>query len=1220
MKKTITYLIRGKLNYPQGLSKMKFILLFAFILHLAMGVYAQPPQFNIKLENASLKQVFDQITEQSDYSFVYGNIDIKNFKGISINVKNASVQEVLQECLKGLDLEYEIHNKVIILRKAKKQVPSVKKGKGNNISIHGKITDEEGVPLPGATVIINGTNKGITTNDDGQFVLAVPSETTILRVSFIGFETKMIKVGEQRDFAITLNETTTNLGEVVVTGYQTLPKERVTGSFSTVGEAELKMAGSNFNLKDRLEDLIPGLFFEPNYDDDPYGSEDDSKSIVIRGISTFGDKNPLVVIDGFAMDPTISDPWTSVNPDDVESVTVLKDAAAASIWGAQAANGVIVIKTKKSNIKTQKPTYSLSLDFVTKPKPNLSKIPWASSEDAAEIYKWMILDHDWFDNLLTTYYDKYDLPDIIRTLIDIKAGNITEDAGNAKFEELSHLDVRDEFSDLFLRPETQRKANLSIQSGGKYHKTRTSITATLNDLYAKKNSDSKFMANINDDYTPAEWLKFSVGVNFSLEENKKNGVEIGDLNYITQHSRILDDNGDYLPMIREYSVHDRFYDFSTAQRRDTAEKYGLPYDWDWNLKRDMDNMDNTTKTTNLRLNAKMILKPIKPLSVELSYQYIRKHRLERQYYNEESWQVRNSVNYYAQPDGTYPIPLGGQLFERRTSTYSHAARLQFIYNKTIGDHAIKVLGGTEWKKDYYERIPYGLYGYDPQSLTYNTSIDFTSSYTMINGENPSYPTIAVLPGTFYYTGLSGKDRRYVSYYGNLGYTYKKRYDLTASIRVDKTNLYGQSSDYRDLPQWSVGFGWTISKEPFFKDVKHIDNLRLRASYGFNGFIDKSASPYIKGYSNIDPVTQLPFSAVTTAPNPDLTWEKTKVFNMGTDFALFKNKVKGSLEYYSKRTSNVLVSTAVNGTYGFQNNKATVNAGDIKNTGVELNLSSPIINNKDFTWRSTFNLGANKNMTDGYTRNATYWSYYLMSSYAYHVDGQSVSYMAAMRWAGYDENGMPQFYYGKNTIYSAADSPSWTTLDADSVLTFVGQRDPKIYGALTNSFTYKNFELTIRLSYKFGHKFWDDYPPTYIMTQYLNSNKYFTWLPGIMVNRWQSPEDAETASMFSMNEKITNGTFNYITNLLEHYNDRKALNAGNIRIQSINLAYRIPVSSVKWIKSAIIRFEARNLGAIWVANSKGIDPENPPYSSSKYSALNYVVRNRPEFSVGLKLDF
>ncbi|MCK0131673.1 SusC/RagA family TonB-linked outer membrane protein [Flavobacteriaceae bacterium F08102] len=1215
-----------KLNYAFNRRVKKLLLLFmkTFILLFCtsvfslttIDVFSQNAKINIdKDKTVSVDEVFDLIRKQTKYTFLYHQDLFKKYPKVTLKKGTIRANKLLEMSLSTHNLIFELstNNTILIKENSTNRDQQI---------VTGKVTNERGDPLYGVNVIEKNTNNGVATEMDGTYRITVANKAELV-FSFVGYITQQKIVGSNAVIDIVLKESSNTLDEIVLasTGYQEIPLERVTGSYNTISSDEIRKAGSNLSLKNRLEDLIPGMYFESNFVDDQNATEEDSRSIVIRGISTFGNNNPLIVVDGFPIDPDVVDPWTIINPDDVASVTVLKDAAAASIWGAQAANGVIVIVivTKKGNVKSNT-TYNVSVDYLVKQKPKLSRIPWANSKDAIDVYRSFILDGEYFDSLLTTDYDKYDLPEVIRVLVDMKSGRIGQAQGDARLAELAKLDVRNEFSELFLQPESFKKANLSIQAGGKNHVARSSITAISNEGYAKGNSTVEFLANITDQYTPKDWLKLSLGLNLYMTNEKKNGVSINDLSYIPQHSRILDDNGNFLPMIKEQSPYS-FYDFGTEERRDSVASYSLPYNWDWNLKQDVDTRDNTFQQTNLRINTHLVLTPVKPLKFEVYYQYTRDNSVDRNYYNEESWTTRSTVNFHVREDGTLAIPPGGMLSEIKGESFSHSIRSQFLFNKKFNKHEISLLGGTEWRKDVYERIPYGYYGYDPQSLTSYTGIDFGEPITpRIDGSTPYFNTVPVIPGTNYFSGISGKDSRYVSYYGNTTYNFDNRYDISGSIRIDKTNLYGQSKNYRDLPQWSVGFGWKIDNEKFFSS-EIINNLRFRASYGFNGNIDKSASPYILGYAWSDPITFLPYSAVQTAPNPNLTWEKTEVTNFGLDFSMLNNRLKGTLEYYTKFSSDVLTNTEINGTYGYQNNRATLNAGNIKNSGVEITLSPTLINNQDFQWKSQFILGTNKNKTSGYRPVGFSISSYLTLPYYYHLNGLPVDYIYAMKWAGYDDEGFPQYFYGKeNNVVSAAEGKNITVSELDSVAHYAGRRNPNLFGSFSNSINYKNFQLNFRLSYKFGHKFFGDYPASNMSRYYLNSNKYFTWLPELIVNRWQSPADAETASMHSLNQVINNSFINNNINYLEKYGDHKLMDAGQIRLQSINLAYRFPKTMFKWMKNATLQLEARNLGPIWVANKQGIDPSNPAYSSSTYGALRYVTRYRPEYSLNLRFEF
>lgn len=1178
-------------------------------------VFSQKTKVTLDMEQRSMLEIIQELRETCDYQFLFQVDELKPYNKRDLKVKDAELKEVMQKLLQGTHLTWRIEDEIILIKAGK---PSVAELFPQMETIRGKVRDTEGKPLPGVTVLVKGTNRGVATDIDGEFQLNVANRDVILIFSFVGMTKQEVRYTGQKILEVTMSGAATEMGEVMVTGYQTLPKERVTGAFSYIGSKQLEKT-SSFNLKDKIEGLVPGLYFQPNYDEDQNPTSEKSRSIVIRGVSTFGNNNPLIVVDGFPASEA-SDPWENINPDDVESITVLKDAAAASIWGAQAANGVIVITTKKG--KSDAPQFNASVDFMAQPVPDLFKIPWASSKDAVDIYKWMILEKDYMDGLLQDEnYKKYDMPEVIRTLVDMKRGTLSTSEGNAKLDELSHLDVRNEFKKLFFRSmETNTKVNISFQANSKNNNIRTSVTALSNNKYSRGDSRLDIMLNMNDQYRPKPWLEFAFGTNLSFSSRKNNGIAVNELSYIPQMSGILGKDGEYLPMIKN-NPDDSYYTAPTTSRQDSVNKYNLPYDWNWNLKREQNNKDNTDKNTDLRLNAKINLKPIEGLNLELSYQYQYINNFHREYFNEESWTVRNTVNNNARPDRTLPVPPGGMLYENKRYGYSHDIRAQFVYDKTFNIHTVRLMGGIEVRKDYYDEVPNGYYGYDPQSLIYNTDINFKDPVDpKMSGVYTYYNNIPYIPSKNWFS-ISGRDDRFLSYYGNAGYTFNDRYDLTGSIRLDKTNLYGQAPSYQNLPQWSVGLGWDMLKEELFQQVcPYMNYMKLRFSYGWNGNIDKSASPYIYGYPWTDPVTQLPYAAVQRAPNPTLTWEKTATYNIGLDFSALSDRINGSFNFYVKQTKDVLTDMAVNGTYGFQNNQATLNAGEIHNKGVEFDISALVVN-REVKWYTMFNYSYNKNRVKKITLVSQSLSAYTNMAFYYHKPNQPVSYIAAVHSAGYDEKGMPKFYYG-DQILSVTDVENNSQLDPEKLFEFVGQRDPKHFGSWTNSVSYKGLEFSIRLLYKFGHKFIGDYPTSGMVSNYMTGSKYFTFLPQLMADRWKSPSDANTARMYSLENKITNSYQVALLDCVSRYNTGNVLNAGQIRLQNISLAYSIPDKYLSVLRLSNVRlmFEARNLGPIVRLNKQGIDPDNPAYSSSTYGALMYVVRNRPEYSIGLRIGF
>lgn len=1211
--------------------KLTAIILLAACMAASANGFGQ--QITLSEKNAPLQSVFEKIEKQSGYTFAYTGSQLAKARRVTIQITNGTLEQVLQICFREQPFTYTIIDKTVVV-KAKEPVAvqhTTIPLAPPPVDVKGRVTNESGEPVAYASVAVKGVkNKGTTTDDDGYFLLKGVDENAVLVITGVNIETQELKVtgALTGDLAIKVKTKASALNNVVVsvsTGYQRIPQERITGAFSHITSAELEKTNS-FSLKDRIEGLVPGMYFEPQFDEDQSPTSERSRSIVIRGVGTFGNNNPLIVVDGAPFYTGVTDPWTLINPSDVESITILKDAAAASIWGSQAANGVIVITTKKGKmVRSGQPMLNVSLDYLVQPVPDLFTVPYASSKDAVDIYKWMILEQTWFNTLLDPVVaNKYEMPEVMDVLIRMKRGTLSQDEGNKRLNELAQIDVRHEFRDLFFRKmENNKKVNLTFQGGSEYNRVRTSLSGLFNNSYAKGNSDVQVIANIVDEYTPKKWLKFSFGSNVFFSDQKRNGVAVNDLTFIPQMSRILDDNGNYLPMIMN-SSEDTYYDVPTWRRRDTAAKYKLPYNWDWNLKQDVDNRDKSTKTTNLRLYTNIRLTPFRGFDIDLFYQYQKDHVLISEYYNEQTWYVRNMVNNNARPDGTYPIPPGGMLYENQTDGYSHNARVQLSYTRTFGEHSVRALAGGELRNDFYDRVMYGYYGYDPQSLTNITNLDFLNTITpKMTGDPAGFgtSTIPAAPTQRFGTILGGADNRYVSAYANVGYTFRNRYDITGSIRKDRANLFGQGSN-SNLPQWSAGLGWRISDEEFFK-FSYVDQLKLRVSYGFNGIADRSASPYITGTPWIDPLTRLPYTAVQTAPNPNLTWEKSKVYNLGIDFAFLKNRVSGSLDLYRKHSTDVLAQIEVNGTYGYQNNRATLNTGHITNKGIELALTGLIVDGKNFKWQSRLNYGSNRNRATNITQvNKTLIAYTTLAFY-YHLPNQPVDFVAAATWAGYDSLGFDRFHY-QGKAYSVREIANYNTLNIGDIFQVVGQRSPKHFGQWANMFSFKGIDLNISLLYKFGHVFVADYPATGMAiampntaSSYFNSGKLFTFLPELMINRWKSPADGDNASMYSLTNRLSNTTQVTLLDYIARYNTRNVLNAGSIRMQSISLGYNIPARFTGPFRNTRVQFEARNLGPIYVVNDRGIDPDFPPYSSSVYGALQYVVRNRPQYSVSLR---
>ncbi|WP_202103507.1 SusC/RagA family TonB-linked outer membrane protein [Sphingobacterium faecale] len=1221
-----------KANYIDRLKElmlMKLIILFICLLSLSSVANTFSQQITLSVKNEKLVNVIKELRKQSKgYDFALNSTVLDKAKPVTLKFQNLEFKKALDLLFKDQPLRYEIKNKTILIKE--KPIPHTSDNtiENNNVFnplgldlqqevIQGRVVDSLGNPMPGVTVRVLGTKKSTMTDHNGSYRLFDVKHGTQVSFSFLGYKTRTVTVsGNVLNIALQFGQDF--LDEVVInTGYYSLPLERSTGAVTYLDEKQLSDITA-VSLKDKLEGLVPGLLFEPNYNSDQDASTDRSRAIVLRGQNnTAGNTMPLIVVDGFPIITTDGiDPWSTINPNDVKDVTVLKDAAAAAIWGGQSANGVIVITTKRGGATGS--SINADIEYIAQPTPNLYDIPFASSTEAVDIYKYMFKETTYFNTLTSaTNRSRYDFPAYMDLLVQWKAKEITEEQLDQELQELAKIDVRDEFTDLFLRKERYKKATVSFSSVSSNNNLRASVMTLNNEKFSYGNSGNQIIGNMNNIFSPNKWLSVNFGLNISVANNKLNGVDIRDLQSIPQMSKILDENGDYLPMIKQSG--EFYYTVPTSKRRELVEQYNLPYDWDWNLKREIDNTDIKENKKDLRVTGGLTLTPFEGVNLDLLYKYQNNDGLYSNYMNTDTWYVRNAVlNYYRKDTDQFPIPQGGMLYERRDGFISQYGRFQATVNKTWSDHNIRALGGMELRADYRESIPYGYYGYDPVSLTHVTALDHKNTVsgpplsTGLGTTTPAIPPIPTLRSTS--ISIRGRDDRFLSYYGNIGYSYKNRYDVTGSVRLDKTNLYGRTATYREHPQWSAGAGYILSNEDFFK-VKPLNFLKFRVAYGLNGLIDKSASGYISATAWLDPINQAPYGSIQVTPNPGLTWEKTANLNFGMDFGMFSNRLKGTIEIYKKNTTNVLAEFEVNPTYGFYYDGAVLNQGKMKNKGVEIELSGLVIDSK-LKWRSAFNYSHNKNEVVNIKVAGTNMATRTTMSQFYSIPGLPTDYISVAEFAGYDDQGLLQVMYeGKPQNILAVP---YIGADLDDLFKYAGQRSPKHYGSWINNFTYGNFELSARLQYSFGHKFLNDSPPRSTLYYMQLSSSYFTFLPQLMVDRWMSPEDNETASMYGLTTRVANYNATIANDILSEYNSRNLLDAGNIRLQSISLAYRLPGSVLgKVFKNARVQVQARNLKPIYLVNKEGIDPLFPKYSGSLYSAYYNTVRSRPEYSISLK---
>ncbi|MCZ4695602.1 SusC/RagA family TonB-linked outer membrane protein [Ancylomarina euxinus] len=1118
-------------------------------------------QVSIHAGEMTVREVFKEFKTQTGTFFMYSEEDISLDLTVDVDFSQVSLEEALQEICKQVALSYEIVDNYVLITKKPSlvELPLQEQKK----ELKGTVTDSDGNTLPGVSVVVKGTTIGVATDIDGNYAIQFDNENAIMVFSFVGMLRQEVLYTGQAVQNIILLPDSKQVSEVVVTGYQTISKERATGAFEKVGVKVLDEK-STFKVLDKLEGQTSGVLF------------DESGNMTIRGVSTMNaNRDPLVVVDGFPIEGHVE----TLNPDDIESITVLKDAAAASIWGARAANGVIVIVSKK-NGKKGKPRVEFSSSLSMTGEPDLDDQPVVSTASFLEMEKFLA-DNGW--QTMPTGANQYPITQGMDTYLRLNDGQISEAEANQILDGYRKVDVRNEFADLFLRKQVRQHYNLSISGAGEKNNYYMSLGYDDNDNFSKGNDSDRLIANIKISSELSDRISVNAGVSATLRNQYSNGISIGSLGSVSQYQTILDANGDYVPQPQSYY----------QPTKEALVAQGYPYNWDYNLYQEYQNKDNSIKNTDLRMNFGLNIKLLKGLDFEGRYQYEWGNEEGENLYNEETYNVRGFVNRftYIDDDGSIVTnaPKGHIFSESFYKKKSYTTRGQLSFNRAFdaNKHQINAIAGMEVRKTTSESSSYRKYGYDPQSLQF-VSINHNERYPMaISGSKGR-----ISDDTKY---LQEEDR-FISYYTNTAYTYNDKYTVTASARLDDSNLFGADSKYRNVPLWSTGINWQLHKEDFMTSDL-INRLTLRMTYGTNGNVSKTTSPYLIAQVTKDYRDQHQYAYIKNPKNPSLRWEKTAVVNFGLDYALWNNRISGSLEYYSRKSTDLLGNVSLNSTYGFTS--ALMNFAEMSNKGVDASLLVKLVD-KQVKWNTSLNFSYNKNRVEKVEMPDETVSSYMSGTARV---GKPLNYMYSYKWAGLSSEGFPQVFNEKG---EAIDYE--TRLDDPTALKYEGTMTPKYYGSLNNVVTYKGFRLSMLMTYKLGYKF---RIPT-IDYSSLKSSLKRNWVHEDYDKRWQQAGDeAHTdVPVLPANFSQIGGYFGSYSSGASHLVE----SASHIRFKEVILSYNLPK---EWFKSLginalVIGTQVRNLGVITFNNS-GIDPENIP-GLGKYGNSN------PEYTFSLKATF
>ncbi|MCT1523668.1 SusC/RagA family TonB-linked outer membrane protein [Sphingobacterium hotanense] len=1049
--------------------------------------------------------------------------------------------------------------------------------------ISGHVLNENRSPVEGATVRLRNSGQATQTDKTGYFSLIESKAPDSLIVKHVGFAPKTIALQPGTiDLIIELtgSERTLETVEIVNTGFYQIPKERATGSFTVVDNNLLnRSVGSN--VLQRLEGVASGVQFV-----NPGGTE--AKDIRVRGIATIqSDASPLIVVDNFPYDGDIN----SINPNDIENITVLKDASAASIWGARAGNGVIVITTKQGKYN-QRGQLSITSNLTIGERPDLF---YSKNRLPSEVV--MQIEKEKYESGL--YYKQVNsqiaFPEYVEMLIGLNNGTMDNEEFLRREELMKNTDVRDQAMKYLYQPSIQQQYALSARGGGERYNYFISSGYDRNRSDVIGNRNERINLSLQNTFKATDNLEFMAGLWYSRQHAKNNGLTLDDIKGerthigLSQYTRLMDGIGNPLSTVKDYRL----------PFIEKAETDGL-LDWRYTPLEERDLIDRTSKSSEMRANVGLKYTFLKNFNLNANYQYVLGNEHGATVYDRDSYYVRNMVNRFTQTDGLRIVPWGG-IFDETSPTESRSSsgRIQANYNQDFGsDHQISALAGAEIREFVMDSQPGStLFSYDPDLMTGTNLLNFNDSYRTRPTSRSQIPYSK-------YTKKRFTDR-YLSYFGNGSYTYKGRYILSGSIRWDGSNLFGVKANQKGTPLWSVGGSWELSREPWF-DIEKLDYLRLRATYGSAGNVNKNVSAYPTIiHQGKDFITDYDYAEILSIGNPSLRWERVNTLNLGIDFRALNNRINGTLEYYQKHSNHLIGESLLPPNTGiYPNSKANrsnlVNYADLVTNGIDVQITS-INTSGPLKWSTTVLGGWVKNKVTKYsTKSGTSVDDYI-STRSVPVIGESLDEIYSIPWFGLSsENGYPLVQTSGEQHQRFDEYYKSLSLDQ---LVRSGTKVPKFYGTIRNVFDFQGLSLDFMISWKSGYVFRrnsmgsaEEFNLRYHTDYYL---------------RWQKPGDEKKTNVPAKREPgdivpYSGTMYTPSTALIEK--------ANHVRLQDINLAYSIPN---KWFSdrtenrmSLKIFAYARNLGILWKSNKMDIDPD---YVTSEY-------RTPRQFAFGVQALF
>ncbi len=1008
-------------------------------------------------------------------------------------------------------------------------------------------------PVPGVTISVKHKTATATTNAEGVFtILASASDTLLLsHVSYDG-QHLVLPRNSSTPLRLYLDRLAKELDEVVInTGFQKLPKERATGSFTLVNEQRFQEQ-VGVNITERLRYIANGVTAFPSR----VGSVAQDQ-LLIRGISTLtlSIQKPLIILDNFEYQGDIA----NLNPNDVESISFLKDAAAGSIWGAKAANGVIVITSKKG--KYQQPTkIEFNANTTLAAKPDLFYLPAITPADLVSVEQYLFSQQVRFADTASQLHPPFS--SVYEILFRQQRGLLTDAQAASQLDALRNHDVRNDFNKYLYRQAVNQQyaVNVNGGSGNMAWILSAGYDRNLSELQA---SYDRVNLRLDNQYKAGKKIELNTAVYFTQSKTASGRPAYGTITAVNSmlpvYSRLADEKGNALPLY-------------TRHRQGYIDTLGGGHLLNWNYYPLEDYRHSRSKTDLQDLHAVLGInyRPLPSLTVDIKYRYEKQQSTNELLYDQQSYYNRDLVNGFSQHDPgngaiIYKIPKGDILDLTNSAVTSHNLRGQLVFNKDWGRHSLVAIAGSELSEAIRSFTIHRTYGYNPDILVFS-NVDYTTLFPhYISGAN-----FIPNPANF------GKiNTRFASFFGNAAYTWLGRYTISASGRRDASNIFGLDINDKWKPLWSTGAAWHLSKESFY-NLRFLPELKIRVSFGKQGNLDPgkvSATTIRYGGTTF---YNAPYGNIADFVNPDLKWEEVTMLNVGIDFATRNRRISGSVEYYHKAIKDMYGPSSIDPTTGLGRSVITKNVGRMRGNGWDVQLTSININ-RPVKWTTDFIFNLYKDKVTRYYSPSLFGSADLVGNGG-GIEGYPSFYLAVYRWAGLDPvNGDPQGYLNGRV---SKDWSAITTAASPEDIAFTGPRIPVVFGSLGNTISWKNFSLTARLTYKFRYFFLRESIDYGALANSLQGHADYSL-------RWQQPGDEGTTTVPSFTWPVSSSRNDFYRNAAV-----LATKGDHIRLQYINISYSIGRERYKKLPFASLQLYGviNNIGILWRANKNKLDPD------------------------------